>query len=157
MHSPKPFSSTVLIELDSHSPYGSGIRDSFIPWETWLMTPEATLKLVMESQIYSVASTIPNKILCAAVWHLTFDANISRPLNVEFGTVFTGRRHSNCYEQMMAFGVQIQQDCVDGFLTENNVFLTREQAMLVASVNNQLLPHCKGMAPTLISEMLYED
>lgn len=178
MHNPpKPFSSTVLLELKSPSSYVNGIQNSCIPWETWVMTPKATLDGMVEAQVrkwhlaehiaytYTVVSTIPNKILCAAVWHKAFNADSSRPLNLEFGTVFTGRRHSNCYEQIITFDVPVEHlDCVDGFLTENNVFLTREQAWLVACINNQLLPYCKEVAKPLtlnsqglISEMLYED
>lgn len=176
---PLPFSNTVLLKLKSPDPYGNGIQNSFIPWETWLMTPEATLRLMVETKVrkwhlakhisysYSVASTIPNKILCAAVWHKSYNADISRPLSTEFGTVFTGRRHSNCYEQIITFDIPVKDfDCVDGFLTENNVFLNREQAWLVAGLNGQLLPYCKEIikpfgsnlnAQVLISEMLYED
>jgi hypothetical protein len=178
MHNkPLLFSSTVLLALKSPSPYGNSTQNSYIPWETWLMTPKSTLELMIEAQVrkwhltehipytWELASTIPNRILCAAVWHKAFNVNISRPLNLDFGTVFTGRRHSNCYEQIIAFDVPAKhRDYVDGFLTENNVFLTREQAYLVACVNQQLLPHCTKLhsasmlnSQILISEMLYED
>jgi hypothetical protein len=173
-----PFSSTVLlrVKFERYSKvFDTGVFNSHIPWETWLTTSVNTLKPIVEAQVrkwylakhipctWELASTIPNKILCAAVWHKTFNANISRPLNLEFGTVFTGRRHSNCYEQIITFDVPVKHlDCVDGFLTENNVFLTREQAYLVACVNKQLLSHCTEIVSAsilnnqiLISEMLY--
>jgi hypothetical protein len=98
------------------------------------------------------------KILCAAVWHLNHTQHIEQPKNIVKGCVFVGRRHSNCYEQIIIQNVPVKyKDCIDGFITNDNYFLTRSESFKIALEAHQLLPHVNENSDLLISEMLYLD
>ncbi len=91
------------------------------------------------------------KILCAAVWHLNHTQHIEQPKNIFKGCVFVGRRHSNCYEQIIIQNVPVEyNDCIDDFITNDNYFLNRSES-------HQLLPHVDENSDLLLSEMLYLD
>ncbi len=84
-------------------------------------------------------------ILCAAVWYLELpmvkgdilNNRGFRPYNVDRGIVFSGWRHGNCIYQMVA--VTGLRSCpsesgpeVQGFLTNKNRFVDREEAAQIA-------------------------
>lgn len=98
------------------------------------------------------------KILCAAVWHQNHYQAIEQPKNILTGCVFVGRRHSNCYEQIIIQGIPVGYgDCIDGFITNDNYFLTRKEAFKTALKAEQLLKYVDKASKLLISEMLYID
>ena len=96
-------------------------------------------------------------ILCAAVWYFdnksTYD---NQPLNIKYGIVICGRRHSNCYEILKIINSNFSEfDIVAGFISSNNLFLNREEAAQMGWDANQLLNHITECPNYLISEMLY--
>lgn len=56
------------------------------------------------------------------------------------GVIFTGRRHKDCMANMRASGIKIKPRpyCVQGFVTDDGLFLTREQALVEARACGQL-------------------
>lgn len=103
-------------------------------------------------------------ILCAAVWYLELpmvkgdilNNRGFRPYNVDKGIVFSGWRHGNCIYQMVAVtglrsvpaeaGPEIQ-----GFLTNKNRFVDREEAAKIAYESGQT----EKLLVRLFSEDLY--
>lgn len=107
-------------------------------------------------------------ILCAAI-HV--DDNIihyqeEQPVNIRTGFVVCGRRHSNCYITISnIYGMISNNYCVnvdysdiyikhtikEGFLTNDNRFLDRTEAGMLATRNGQI----NEVNNYLISEDLY--
>jgi hypothetical protein len=101
-------------------------------------------------------------ILCAAVWYLELpmvkgeilNNRGFRPYNVDKGIVFSGWRHGNCIYQMVAItglrsvpnesGPEVQ-----GFLTNKNRFVDREEAAQIA--------FDAGQTETLLKRLFSED
>ena len=101
-------------------------------------------------------------ILCAAVWYLELpmvkgdilNNRGFRPYNVDKGIVFSGWRHGNCIYQMVA--VTGLRSCpsesgpeVQGFLTNKNRFVDREEAAQIA--------FDAGQTETLLKRLFSED
>jgi hypothetical protein len=163
-----PFCSTVLIDLKAGE--YSGVQNSYIPWQEWLsLSPHSRNTLVEEavrkyhlrggiSYSYEIASVLPNRVICAAVWYKPKTLDIQLPKNLQFGTVIAGRRHSNCFELALNLGLNIkEEDCVAGFLTANNLFLNRNDSYIAAYWLGQLRGGDYDPSQQLISEMLYLD
>lgn len=107
-------------------------------------------------------------ILCAAVWYKDLpmkkpeilEPRGFRPYNVDRGVVVSGWRHGNCIYQMVAItglrsipaeaGEEIQ-----GFLTNLNRFVDRQEGYDIAEAANQLNDRSRGGSRTLYSEDLY--
>lgn len=96
------------------------------------------------------------KILCAAIHFDDGLSHISQPKNIKKGFVICGHRHHNCFgtlsqlvskEKFIAFN----QKNVQGFLTDTNEFVTREEAAFIAKNAGQ----CKDNVTKLFSEDLY--
>ena len=85
------------------------------------------------------------KILCAAIWYkeIPIKKNIEhnvRPINIAYGLVFCGLRHPQCMYTMCAVtGLRSVENAEDGvgeevqgFLTNKNRFVDREEAAKIA-------------------------
>lgn len=94
------------------------------------------------------------KILCAAIWVDDGKQYVHQPTNIKSGFVICGHRHHNCFttlslicEDKKAFNYEKQQ----GFLTNTNRFVTREEAAIIAYKAKQIKEEVKK----LFSEDLY--
>ncbi len=107
-------------------------------------------------------------ILCAAVWYKDLSLKKPeileprgfRPYNVDRGIVFSGWRHGNCIYQMVAItGLRsIPAEAgeeVQGFLTNKNRFVDREEGWDIAEAAGQINDRFRGSSRTLYSEDLY--
>lgn len=80
-------------------------------------------------------------ILCAAI-HLKNDIPRTKgsPVNVEYGLVICGRRHSDCYHILKVLSPKTEfpdRDC-QGFITSHNRYVDRSEAFLIAKENGQM-------------------
>jgi hypothetical protein len=104
-------------------------------------------------------------ILCAAIWYKElslirddFPTSHLRPVNCEKGIVFCGQRHLQCLYQMIAMTGKVQHEAgeeVQGFLTNMNRFVGREEALYIARKAGQLLDMRNVRGNQLYSEDLY--
>lgn len=101
-------------------------------------------------------------ILCAAIWYKELPLikpEVLRirglaPYNVDRGVVFCGWRHPNClYQKVAITGLRDAEsgEYVQGFLTNKNRFVDREEAAIIAFDAHQI----KKEIETLYSEDLY--
>jgi len=100
-------------------------------------------------------------ILCAAIWYKDlplvethFPKTHLRPVNVDKGIVFCGHRHLQCLYQMIAMtGLKQYQagEEIQGFLTNENRFVGRQEARMIAYSAGQV----DKEAGQLFSEDLY--
>jgi len=101
-------------------------------------------------------------ILCASVWYKDLPMKKGdvlnnrgfRPYNVDRGIVISGWRHGNCIYQMYAItGLKSNPDEageeVQGFLTNKNRFVDREEAAQIA--------FNAGQTETLLNRLFSED
>jgi hypothetical protein len=104
-------------------------------------------------------------ILCAAVWYKEFPhiKNQDIPLksflpnNLSSGVVFCGHRHGQCiYSKCAVTGLRDAEsgEHVQGFLTNLNRFVNRQEAWDIAKEVNQII-RVSGGEGTLYSEDLY--
>lgn len=90
-------------------------------------------------------------VVCSAIWYKElelFNEQVLRirgnsPYNVDRGIVFCGLRHPTCQYQMVAITGKrsIKSEVgeyIQGFLTNKNRFLTREEAEILVKSNGQL-------------------
>ena len=102
------------------------------------------------------------KILCAAIWYKdlpllkpeVLEPRGFRPKNVDRGIVFCGYRHPNCiYQKVAVTGLRDAEsgEYVQGFLTNKNRFVDREEGAIIAYDTRQIEQQKK----TLYSEDLY--
>lgn len=107
-------------------------------------------------------------ILCAAIWYkelpMVYPEILEnrgfRPYNVDRGVVISGWRHSNCIYQMVAMtGLRSipaeAGESVQGFLTNLNRFVDREEGWNIAEAAGQINDRARGSSQTLYSEDLY--
>jgi hypothetical protein len=102
-------------------------------------------------------------ILCAAIWYKDLPLKKEevleyyRPKNVDKGIVFCGHRHANCLYQMVAMTGLRQAEAgeeVQGFLTNTNRFVDREEAATIA-LNSGQVKQLRFAKAKLFSEDLY--
>ena len=109
---------------------------------------------------------IMERILCAAIWYKDLELKKPevleprgyRPYNVDKGIVFSGWRHSNCLYQMVAMTGLPQHQAgeeIQGFLTNQNRFVDREEVLEIAYDAGQLKNLDKQREGKLFSEDLY--
>jgi len=108
-----------------------------------------TIKIVKE---------LPHKqkeeiILCAAIWVNDNQIYIDQPINLTNGFVISGHRHCCIFEIISKFHID-KKLCKQGFLTSNNRFLDREEAMRLARKMGQVYKETMK-DDTLFSEDLY--
>lgn len=95
----------------------------------------------------------PVRILCAALHLRDGKVRVHQPVNVESGIVICGRRHHNCFTALNEFVPGWKDDqVVQGFLTSDDRFVERKEAMGIAERAGQLLLPAGGV---LVSEDLY--
>ena len=99
-------------------------------------------------------------ILCAAIYIQDNKKYTCQPRNIESGFVIYGRRHHNCYDIIEnLLGKKVYNDkvknkewnIIDGFITSNDIFVTRQQAAKIALDAKQINKETE----LLISEDLY--
>lgn len=94
-------------------------------------------------------------ILCAAIHYDDLKEHVHQPKNIKTGFVIAGRRHHNCITTraiMDADGYYKAMKSVQGFITNDDLFVNRHEAFLIAVKANQ----CEdGEEKTLLSEDIY--
>ena len=103
-------------------------------------------------------------ILCAAVWYMDLELIKDLPIesylpkNLDKGIVFCGHRHGQCiYSKCMITGLRDGESGEDeqGFLTSKNRFVSREEALVIALRENQVIDLSEVRGNKLYSENLY--
>ena len=100
----------------------------------------------------------PEYVLCAAIWYMDFNKAVYGPVNVDRGVVLCGRRHVEIVHQHVAMmGKRSSQmgKYEQGFLTNKNRFVSREEALLIAISQNQIPKEEYKTKTRLFSEDLY--
>jgi hypothetical protein len=80
-------------------------------------------------------------ITCSAIWYKDLLTSSFRPKNVDKGVVVCGHRHHNCIDIMKTIGglrSVIIGEMTEGFLTSDNRFVDRMEAMEIAVSQNQV-------------------
>jgi hypothetical protein len=98
-------------------------------------------------------------IICAANHYDDGEKQIHGPKNIESGFVICGRRHHNCisiFAKMVGFpydenGLKLMNTEEQGFLTNTDRFVSREEAAEIAFAAGQI----KEQTTRLFSEDLY--
>ena len=101
-------------------------------------------------------------IICSAIHYKDGIVRKEQPLNIESGLVVCGRRHNNCWfilNQIHGEDFSPEKGSLDmGFLTSNNEYKTRKEAMIIAVREKQIyhnVPYEEG--DILTSEDLWLD
>jgi hypothetical protein len=109
-------------------------------------------------------STGSERIICAAVWYkeipikkeIPFES--TNPKNCPTGLVFSGHRHGQCiYTKCAVTGLRDAEsgENEQGFLTSKNRFVSREEALIIALRENQVMDIKEILGNRLFSEDLY--
>lgn len=79
-------------------------------------------------------------IMCAANYYDDHKDHEMQPYNIDTGFVICGWRHGSCGMSYMAANTNavVWDNCVQGFLTNKNRFLTRKEALDLVRSNGQL-------------------
>lgn len=104
-----------------------------------------------------IKKTIPEQIICSAIYFNDNEKHEYQPINIDIGFVVCGFRHHNIFMTMYILDPEmkyIQLDEVQGFLTNKNRFVDREEGMIIAKKQNQL-PFESYHPTRLFSEDLY--
>ena len=108
--------------------------------------------------------TLSEKIICAAVWYKEIEVkkeipyNSTNPINCETGLVFSGHRHGQCiYTKCAITGLRDAEsgENEQGFLTSKNRFVSREEGLIIALRENQVIDLREVRGDRLFSEDLY--
>jgi hypothetical protein len=102
-------------------------------------------------------------ILCAAIWYKDLPTQRLLPKNIDKGIVVLGHRHGHCIDTLYQLaGLRTVKNSADGvgesvqgFLTNTNRFVDREEAFDIAESANQLNDRTRFTSRTLYSEDLY--
>lgn len=103
-----------------------------------------------ENRLHSYMNNgVVEYIMCAAIWVHDGKEYVHKPFNIDKGVVYCGWRHPQILESMpIVFrGVAHTQ----GFLTNKNRFLDREESLELVQGNGQLTK------PTISSKLTSED
>lgn len=98
------------------------------------------------------------RILCAAIWFNDGKRYDNQPLNIDEGYVICGRRHHNCiYTNYCITGNRNADyaEIVQGFITTDDKFVDRADALLIARSAGQILDEAEVRGKHLYSEDLY--
>jgi hypothetical protein len=104
-------------------------------------------------------------IICSAIWYKELELKNpellqirgNAPYNINKGIVICGWRHHNCLYNMAAITGKKQYEAgehTDGFLTNKNRFVDREEAAKIALATNQI-KELKFSSTKLYSEDIY--
>lgn len=79
-------------------------------------------------------------VMCAANYYDDGKDYMFQPYNIDKGVVVCGWRHSCCGNVYMALNKEAKSwdDCIQGFLTTKNRFLTRSEALELVKETGQL-------------------
>lgn len=79
-------------------------------------------------------------IMCAANYYNDRLDHLYQPYNIDKGFIVAGWRHPNCGNSYMAANKEAKRwdNCIQGFLTNKNRFLTREESLELVRSNGQL-------------------
>ena len=106
------------------------------------------------------------RIICAAIWYKELPKLVIKdipilhylPQNLDRGIVFCGYRHMQCiYTKYALTGLRDAEsgEYEQGFLTSKNRFVNREEALIIALQQNQIINHSQIKGNILFSENLY--
>lgn len=90
-----------------------------------------------------VLAEVPEYLLCSAIWFDDdIDTYVHQPRNIKTGFVVCGRRHHNCFTTVaMLMGIRkerLTKEEVQGFLTNKDRFVNREEAAQIALASGQI-------------------
>jgi len=96
------------------------------------------------------------EIICSANWYKDLPTPAHRPKNIDQGIVFAGLGHVHCLHQMVAMTGLKQHEVneIQGFLTNKNRFVDREEAAKIALAAQQI-DHLEYSKTKLFSEDLF--
>lgn len=78
-------------------------------------------------------------VMCAANYHNDGIDHMFQPYNIDKGFIIGGWRHPCCGNSYLASsGFNNYHDCIQGFLTTKNRFLTRSEALQLVISTGQL-------------------
>lgn len=78
-------------------------------------------------------------VMCAANYHNDDIDHLYQPYNIDKGFVICGWRHPCCgTSYMAASNIRNYNNCIQGFLTTKNRFLTRSEALELVIQTGQL-------------------
>jgi len=162
----KAFSVEIAIELASWT-----LRKNHEKYFIKGLSPkEAVLdyvqnQLQMQPNVEEMAKqTNSERIICAAVWYKEIQIKkeipyaYTNPINCSIGLVFCGHRHGQCiYTKCAVTGLRDAEsgENEQGFLTSKNRFVTREEALIIALRENQVMDIKEIRGNVLYSEDLY--
>ena len=83
------------------------------------------------------------KILCSAVHIDNKTQHLHQPINIKTGFVICGRRHHNCFTSLAILDKEMsykekEHKITQGFLTDTDIFVNREQAYVIALASGQV-------------------
>ena len=87
------------------------------------------------------------RIICSAIWFKDNKKHCHQPRNIDSGFVVCGLRHHNCFNTVgvvlsLSGNENILREdkikTVQGFLSSNNEFVTREEGFIIATEANQI-------------------
>lgn len=86
------------------------------------------------------------RILCAAIWYLDLPTQKMPPKNIDKGVVVCGQRHGHCIDIMVTLanlrtvqnGERSVGATIQGFLTNKNRFVDRQEGANIAFAANQI-------------------
>lgn len=121
--------------------------------------------IIKLKQLFRLSRTSGSeRIICAAVWYKEMQIKkevpfkIMNPKNCPTGVVFCGHRHGQCiYTKWALTGLRDTEsgENEQGFLTSKNRFVNREEALIIALRENQIMNKKKIRGNKLFSEDLY--
>jgi len=95
-------------------------------------------------------------ILCAAIHYKNGEFYLHQPKNIDIGYVVCGRRHHNCCNtRVIIQGFVNHLENTQGFLTNEDRFVTREEAYMIAVENGQFKTDKVVQGTKLFSEDLW--
>ena len=101
------------------------------------------------------------RILCAAVWvNSPFKFDHARPVNKDHGIVVCGLRHCDCFLMLSWLPEHVKgedafKDRIQGFLTSDNRFVDRYEALDIANWEKQIPGIKHSPKDQLCSEDMY--
>ena len=99
------------------------------------------------------------KILCSAIWFDDGKHYVHSPVNIKTGMVLCGHRHHNIFAQFQVMGEagkeMSRHEKEQGFLTNLNRFVDREEGWIIAENANQITDRIVAGKGKLYSENLY--
>lgn len=106
----------------------------------------------------TVEAKAVERILCAAIHYPNGTVYLHQPKNISSGIVICGRRHHNCISIFSVLHENSKEfshiSSVQGFVTSNDRFVTRKEALTIAKAAGQVI-HKIIQTDDLYSEDLY--